>query len=84
MKPLTASEFWGLSRDERRERIEHAEDTGTCSVCCEPILDGQPRNGLHHSHYDCSDLGPPPTDEELGKLVEKIDSLIFDLKRKKR
>jgi protein-tyrosine phosphatase len=83
MKPLTAGEFWRLSRDERRERIEHAEDTDTCSVCCKPILAGQARNGLHHSHYDCSDVGPPPTDEEIEKLTRKIDTLLARTKSRR-
>ena len=84
MKPLTAREFWSLSRDERDARIDEAFETDCCSACGKPILDGEPRNGLHASHYDCTDLGPPPTDEEIGKLVKKIDDTIFSLKKTSR
>lgn len=83
MKPLTASEFWRLSREERRERIEHAEDTDTCSACCKPILDGEARNGLYHSHYDCTDTGPPPTEEEFKRLTDRIDRLLEQTKRRR-
>ena len=84
MKPLTASEFWSLPKGDRSARIDEAFDTGCCSACGKPILDGEPRNGLHSSHYDCTDLGPPPTEEELGKLVKKIDDTLFRLKKSSR
>ena len=73
MKPLTASEFWSLPKDERSARIDEGFNSGCCSACGKPILDGEPRNGLHGSHYDCTELGPPPTEEEFGQLVKKID-----------
>lgn len=84
MKPLTAREFWSLDRDERERRIDYAFEHDVCSACGKPILDGEARNGLHASHYDCTDLGPPPTDTEFGKLVEKIDNTILQLKKSNR
>lgn len=73
---MNANEFWSLDRDERRARIEHACDTGTCSVCGEPIVDGQPRNGLYHSHFDCTDLGEAPTADRFRQVADRCQNAI--------
>lgn len=83
---MNLSEFWNLSRDERRARVEHAEDTMTCSICEQPILEGQPRNGSLHAHWDCAEPAPAPTAEDINKAVERcersLDNLRNALRRK--
>jgi hypothetical protein len=83
MKPLTAQQFWSLDRDERAARIAEAFDTGNCSACGKPILDGEPRNGLNASHYDCTDLGATLADD-LNRLSQRIDDLIHRVKKTNR
>lgn len=77
---MNLSEFLNLSRDDRNERIWHAEDTNTCSICEKPILEGEPRNGLYHSHYDCADTGPVPTAEDIGKAVGRCERALDNLR----
>jgi hypothetical protein len=77
---MDAHAFWSLDRDARNARIEKATDEGTCSVCEQPILDGQPRNGSVHAHWECADLGPTPSfekvDRHLDQALRKLDELM--------
>lgn len=83
---MNRSEFYNLPRDERNERIWRAEDTNTCSICEKPILEGEPRNGLYHAHYECADVGPVPTADDIAKSVDRcqeaLDALAKAVRRK--
>jgi len=82
---MNLHEFFALSRDDRSDRIAAAEDNGTCSVCEKPILSGQPRNGLYHSHYDCTYVEPisPGRLEEISDRADRALKALEALGRRK-
>lgn len=79
---MNASEFWGLPRPVRSERIAKAFENGTCSVCETAIEPGAPTNGLVHAHWECAELPPAPSQEDLEQALKKTEKLFNELRRK--
>ena len=77
-------EFWSLDRNARRDRIEHAEDTKTCSVCEQPLLDGQARDGLVHAHWHCSHIDVEKTAQDIDKAFDSARRAVDKLNAKLR